>query len=104
MDTIFRKYRSKGEVWQLGRDRALFWTSEEGGRPFRPCVLVCLSLRTGRANSTVPGTAEPEPEAFLELVTQTARTWRLRPERIEVTDARLAEDLRGLLAAAKVPV
>jgi tetratricopeptide (TPR) repeat protein len=105
MDTIFRKYRSKGEVWQVGRDRALFWaTEEEGGRPFRPCILVCLSLRTGRSHSTVPGTAEPEPQAFLELVAQTARAWRLRPQRIEVTDARLAEELRRLLSAEKVPV
>lgn len=105
MGTIFRKYRSKGEVWQLGRDRALFWaTEEEGGRLFRPCVLVCLSLRTGRSHSTVPGTAEPAPEAFLELVAQAARAWRLRPERIEVTDARLAEDLRGRLSKEKETV
>lgn len=105
MDTIFRKYRSKGEVWQLGWHRALFWiTEEEGGRPFRPCVLVCLSLRTGREQSILPGLAEPEPEGFRELVAQTARAWRLRPERIEVTDARLAEDLRGFLSAEKVAV
>lgn len=105
MDKIFRKYRSKGEVWQLGWHRALFWiTDEEGGRPFRPCVLVCLSLRTGREQSILPGLAEPEPEGFRELVAQTARAWRLRPERIEVTDARLAEDLRGFLSAEKVVV
>ncbi len=105
MDTIFRKYRSKGEVWQLGWHRALFWiTEEEGGRPFRPCVLVCLSLRTGREQSILPGLAEPEPEGFRELVAQTARAWRLRPERIEVTDARLAEDLRGFLSTEKVAV
>jgi tetratricopeptide (TPR) repeat protein len=105
MDTIFRKYRSKGEVWQLGWHRALFWiTQEEGGRPFRPCVLVCLSLRTGREQSILPGLAEPELEGFRELVAQTARAWRLRPERIEVTDARLAEDLRGFLSAEKVAV
>jgi tetratricopeptide (TPR) repeat protein len=105
MDTIFRKYRSKGEVWQLGWHRALFWSAEEGsGRPFRPCVLVCLSLRTGRSHSTFPGTGEPGPEAFRELVMETARAWRLRPERIEVTDARMAEDLRGHLSAAKVSV
>lgn len=35
---------------------------------------------------------------------QTARAWRLRPERIEVTDARLAEDLRGFLSGEKVAV
>lgn len=105
MDKIFRKYRSKGEVWQLGWHRALFWiTDEEGGRPFRPCVLVCLSLRTGREQSILPGLAEPEPEGFRELVAQTARAWRLRPERIEVTDARLAEDLRGFLSGEKVAV
>lgn len=105
MDTIFRKYRSKGEVWQLGWHRALFWITEEaGGRPFRPCVLVCLSLRTGREQSILPGLAEPEPEGFRDLVAQTARAWRLRPERIEVTDARLAEDLRGFLSAEKVAV
>ena len=104
MDTIFRKYRSKGEVWQLGWHRVLFWSAEEGVRPFRPCVLVCLSLRTGRWQSAFPGTAEPEPEAFRELVIQTARAWRVRPERIEVTDARMAEYLRGLLSAAKVSV
>ena len=69
MDTIFRKYRSKGEVWQLGWYRALFWDEEEeGGRPFRPCILVCLSLRTGRSQSVAPGAGEPEPEAFRELV------------------------------------
>ena len=105
MDTTFRKYRSKGEVWQLGWHRALFWVEEEeGGRLFRPCVLVCLSLRTGRQQSIVPGTGEPEPEAFRELVTQAARAWRIRPERIEVTEARVAEDLRGLLSSAKVSV
>ncbi|HEX6864116.1 MAG TPA: tetratricopeptide repeat protein, partial [Thermoanaerobaculia bacterium] len=66
--------------------------------------LVCLSLRTGREQSILPGLAEPEPEGFRELVAQTARAWRLRPERIEVTDARLAEDLRGFLSAEKVAV
>lgn len=105
MDTTFRKYRSKGEVWQLGWHRTLFWmTEEEGGRPYRPCVPVCLSLRTGRSQSTFPLDREPEPEAFRELVIQTARAWRVRPERIEVTDARLAEYLRGLLSAAKMSV
>ena len=105
MDTIFRKYRSKGEVWQLGWHRTLFWVEpEEGGRPFRPCILLCVSLRTGRQQSIVPENGEPEPEAFLDLVTQAARAWRIRPERIEMSDARLAEDLRGLLSAEKVSI
>ncbi|HWN40919.1 MAG TPA: tetratricopeptide repeat protein [Thermoanaerobaculia bacterium] len=105
METIFRKYRSKGEVWQLGWYRPLYWIAEEeNGPPFRPCILVCLSLRTGRSQSTMPGTGEPEPAAFRELVTQAARAWRLRPERIEVTDARLAEDLRGLLSTEKISI
>ena len=105
MDKTLRKYRSKGEAWQLGWYRSPYWVAEEeGGRPFQPCVLVCLSLRTGRSQSSVPGPGEPGPEAFRELVMQTARAWRLRPERIEVTDARVAEELRGVLSAGKVAV
>lgn len=104
MDTTFRKYRSKGEVWQLGWYREPLWITEQGDRPFRPCTLVCLSLRTGRAELASQDAGEPGPEEFRDLVMRTARTWRLRPERIEVTDARVAEDLRGLLSKEKVAV
>ncbi|HWM91204.1 MAG TPA: hypothetical protein VN493_10585 [Thermoanaerobaculia bacterium] len=107
MDTIFRrKLRSKqGEVWQLGCYQDPVWTvPEEGGQPFRPRTLVCLSVRTGRLQSSPQTSGEPGPEAFREIVTRALRAWRLRPERIEVTDARIAEDLGGFLSAANIPV
>lgn len=104
MDTTFRKYRSKGEVWQLGWHREPTWTAEEDGRLWRPSILVCLSLRTGRYEFSGHDAGEPGPEAFRDLVMRTARTWRLRPERIEVTDAGVAEDLRGFLSREKVAV
>ncbi|HEX5715010.1 MAG TPA: tetratricopeptide repeat protein [Thermoanaerobaculia bacterium] len=106
MDTIFRRFRNKqGEVWQLGWCRFPFWIApEEGGRPFRPGTLVCLSLRTGRRRSSPVGAGEPGPEVFREVVAQAARAWRLRPERIEVTDSRIAEDLGALLSGEKVTV
>jgi tetratricopeptide (TPR) repeat protein len=106
MDTIFRRFRNKqGEVWQVGWCRFPLWIApEEGGRPFRPGTLVCLSLRTGRRRSSPVGAGEPGPEAFREVVAQAARAWRLRPERIEVTDSRVAEDLGALLSGEKVTV
>lgn len=105
-DTIFRKLRSKkGEVWQLDRHEAPFWTTQdEGGRPYRPRRVVCWSLRTGRYTASPQGPGEPGLEAFREVVIQTARAWKLRPERIEMTDSRLAEELAGLLSAEDVPV
>lgn len=105
-DTIFRKLRSKqGEVWQLDRHETPFWTTpDEGGQPYRPRRVVCWSLRTGRHTVSPQGPGEPGLEAFREVVIQTARAWKLRPERIEMTDSRLAEDLASLLSAEDVPV
>ena len=106
MDTTFRRFRNKhGEVWQIGWYRSPFWTApEEGGPPFRRVTVVCLSVRTGRRQSLPLGPGAPGPEAFREVVAQAARTWRLRPERIQVGDPRIAEDLSALLSGEKVAV
>ncbi|HSF40233.1 MAG TPA: hypothetical protein VLT87_10590, partial [Thermoanaerobaculia bacterium] len=105
-DTIFRKLRSKkGEVWQLDRDETPFWaTPDEGGPPYRPRRVVCWSLRTGRHTASPQGPGEPGLETFREVLIQAARAWKLRPERIEVADYGLAEDLADLLSAEDVPV
>jgi len=106
MDTIFRNYRGKkDEIWQLGWYRSPFWTAAEaGGPPLRPGIVVCLSVRTGRRQSSPPAPGEPGPEAFRQVVAQAARIWRLRPERIEVADPRIAEDLDALLSGEKITV
>jgi hypothetical protein len=106
MDTIFRNYRTKqGEIWQVGPRQALFWTTLAGGDPpVRPLSAVCLSLRTDRHEHSDPSKDEPGLDAFVEVVARAARAWHLRPERIEVDDARLAEELGTRLAAEKVPV
>jgi tetratricopeptide (TPR) repeat protein len=107
MEALFRKFRNKqGEVWQLGSYESPVWTlpEEEGGRPFRPRVAICRSVRTGRLEVAGYSPAEPGPEAFREAVVLAVRAWRLRPERIEVDDARLAEEMGGFLAAEGVPV
>jgi tetratricopeptide (TPR) repeat protein len=106
METIFRKYRTKqGEVWQLGRHEAPFWAlPEEGGQLFRPRRAVCLSLRTAREKLSPASPDEPGLEAYLGVVTEAARAWKLRPERIEVAGAWLAEALGARLAVEKVPV
>jgi len=105
-DTIFRKFRSKqGEVWQVDCHEAPFWTTpDEGGQPFRPRRVVCRSVRTGRHTMSPEEPGEPGLEMFREVVTRAARAWRLRPERIEVADSRIAEELGSLLAAEGVPV
>lgn len=105
-DAIFRKFRSKqGEVWQVDCHEAPFWTTpDEGGQPFRPRRVVCRSVRTGRHAMSPEGPGEPGLEMFREVVTRAAQAWRLRPERIEVADSRVAEELGSLLAAEGVPV
>jgi tetratricopeptide (TPR) repeat protein len=106
METTFRKMRSKrGEVWQLGCYESPLWSEpKEGGPPFRPRMAVCWSVRTDRLETSSSVTGEPGPEAFREAVTLAARAWRLRPERIEVADARLAEALNGSFSAEGVTV
>ena len=105
-DTIFRKLRSKqGEVWQLDCHESPFWiTPNEGGCLFRPRMAVCWSLRTGRHIVSQEGSGEPGLAAFQEALIRAARAWKLRPQRIEVADSRLAEELTGLLSAEAVPV
>jgi tetratricopeptide (TPR) repeat protein len=107
METLFRKFRSKqGEIWQLGLYESPLWNAleEEGGRLFRPRWVACWSVRTGRLEIAGKGPGEPGLETYREVLSHAARTWRLRPERIEVADARLAQDLAGLLAAEGVVV
>lgn len=105
-DTIFRKLRSKhGEVWQLDGYESPFWTTpDQGGCPFRPRMAVCRSLRTGRHTVSQEGPGEPGFEGFREALIRAARSWKLRPERIEVADSRLAEELAALLSPEGVPV
>jgi len=107
MEALFRKFRSKqGEVWQLGCHEALIWTlpEEEGGRLFRPRMAVCRSVRTGRLEVAGHCSGEPGPEVYHQAVIQAARAWRLRPERIEVADVRLAQELDDFLATEGVAV
>ena len=105
MDTIFRNHRSKpGEAWQLDRYQLPLWIDPPEGEPYRPWVVMCRSLRTGRMESSHPRLDEPGLEDFREVLTEASRSWRLAPERIEVADAGIAEGLRSLLAADEVPV
>jgi hypothetical protein len=106
METIFRKYRAKQrEVWQLGLHEAPTWAvEEETGELFRPRSVLCLSLRTNRFRASTPGPVEPGLDAYVDIVTDAARAWKLRPERIEVADPGLAEALGRRLASEKMPV
>ncbi len=107
METPFRKFRSKqGEVWQLGCFESPVWNlpEEEGGQLFRPRMAACWSVRTDRMELSDYDSGEPGPEAFRAVLIQAARAWRLRPERIEVADARLAEDLNAFLSAEGMTV
>ena len=105
MDTIFRKHHSKpGEIWQLDRYQLPLWFEPPEGEPHQPWVVICRSLRTQRMESSEPRAGEPGPEDFRDALAVASRSWRLAPERIEVADAGIAEGLRSLLAAEKVPV
>ena len=106
MENIFRKYRTKqGEIWQVARQRAPYWTEHQEGEPAsQPWMVICLSLRTRRALSFGPQPEVPGVESFLAAVTGAARSWKLRPVHVEVDDAEIATALEPRLAAEKVPV
>jgi hypothetical protein len=103
---MFRGYRQATyEVWQVQPFRMPGWVREKGVQPFRPALAACWSVTSERL---AVGEAKPEPVDALELVCDAlaaaAKALRLRPGRIEMEDAALADRLRQVLSGEDISV
>ena len=95
-----RRLRKRNETWQGGLLRLPKWVTEEGRRPFRPWLGVWVNMATGQMNtSTLMEPSQKGVGVMLEAMTprNTAAMSGYRPSRVEVGDAGLAEELRGVL-------
>ena len=100
-----KRLRKVRETWQGGIIRIPQWLAEEGRAPIRPWMAVWVSLGSGRVNTSEPKRpAEKEPGMLLEAMGAGQGMPSVRPERVEVADAGLAEYLRPILAQLEMEV
>src|SRR5688572_30014760 len=100
-----RRLRKVRETWQAAIIRIPQWLAEEGKTPVRPVMAVCVNLATGRINTSEPRRpAEKDLVMLLEALAAGQGMPNVRPERVEVGDAELAEFLRPLLAPLEIEV
>lgn len=93
--------REPGAVWQLDLFRLPMWLHpEEGEEPRLEMVwtALCLDLPTGEiAMSRIAGS--PEASLAVGALPELARRTGYRPERIQVTDLEIAQEIRTALGA-----
>jgi hypothetical protein len=100
-----RRLRKVREAWQGAIIRIPQWLAESGQAPIRPFMAVWVSLASGRINTSEPKRpAERDPSMLLEAMGNGQGMPNVRPERVEVAEAQLAEYLRPLLAPLEVEV
>src|SRR5688572_7909199 len=100
-----KRLRKVRETWQGGIIRIPQWLAEEGEAPVRPLMAVWVSLSSGRINTSEPKRpADKNPSMLLEAMGNGQGMPNVRPERVEVSDAQLAEYLRPLLSPLEIEV
>src|SRR5687768_6531416 len=100
-----RRLRKVRETWQGGIIRIPQWVVEEGREPIRPFMAVCVSMASGRTNTSEPRRpGEKDSVMVLEALGAGQGMPNVRPELLEVSDAALAEYLRPLLAPLEIQV
>jgi len=104
-----RKLPSRSdETWQAALLRMPAWAGDENGQPVRPCMVLCVSSRTGCVGSAKPrspGQASPGMvlEAVVSLATDRA-AGGYRPGRLEVRQPEVAVQIAPLLAEVGISV
>lgn len=106
--TFWRHPQVHSQVWQLGLARmpAVVETTESGEkRPFRPWVVFCLSLSSGKVWTGGPaGGPERDFRPVSAALLGLAALERSRPGRIQVSDPVLCEHVEGLLSTGGISV